>query len=876
VLSRHNASRPFSERLFSVLLRLFPRDFRRHFANEMETVFRDQYRDAQATGGPTHVRFWWDTARGLIVTAFQEHREILFQDVDYALRMMQKELGFTAVVITIIGLAIGASTAAFTAANAILIQPLPFSGGDYLIHLHQRQPAAGVEDLLFSVKEIEDYRAQNHTLDSVVEFHSMSFSLLGGREPERVDTGVVSANFFRVLGVTPLYGRTFIDDDDKASAHPVLILSYNFWRRSFASDPSVVGQTYSMNDKQHVVVGVLPPIPQFPEEVDVYMPTSACPMRSGERVMHDRSHHMMNVFATLRPGVTLAQAQNDLREIADKLRTSYPEAYPAAKGYDIALQPVHQELTSGIRPVLAVLAAAAALLLLLACSNVAGLMLSRMLSRTRELTIRTVLGASRSRIIRSFVTEGILLAAGGGVLGLLLAFWSLDVVVRFASKYTSLSSQLHISAQEVAFCVGLSIVCGVVIGLVPTLSVRQTAIFGLELVNAYNPGRVGLRARGTLVAAQLALSVILLVGAGLTLRSLVKLEHINGGFEASGVFSARIYALNNNYKTFFNDLLDRTRRLPGVQAAALSSTFPLYTRAGTDNDHSVEIRGGVVSDRTPIRVRIVTPDYFHTLGIRTISGRGFTEEDDGKTTPAFVIINEHMANHYWPNQSAVGKQFSVSPEKEWLTVVGVVGDVRQDGLDKEPVSEVYGTFAESPIDVASLLIRSSQSPKELGEEIKWTAHDLDRDAVVADLQPVMEVRQNSLAPRRTTTVFLSIFAIIALCITASGISGMMAISVGERKHEISVRLALGATPRRVIGSMMGQALALILAGLGAGFVITWLMSTSMSGVIFGVGPRDSVTFVLSSALLVAVATLASFVPLTRVAKLDPVVLLRAE
>ena len=870
-----NVRRPLSERLFGVFLRLFPGDFRRHFADEMATVFRDQHRDAQAAGGGARTRFWFETARGLLVTAFREHREILFQDVDYALRMMRKSLGFTFVVIIIVGLAIGASTAAFTAANAILIQPLPFSGGNHLIHLQQRQPAAGVENLLFSVKEIEDYRAQNRTLDSVVEFHAMPFSLLGGREPERVDTGVVSANFFRVLGVTPLYGRTFIDDDDKPSAHPVLILSYNFWRRSFAGDPSVIGQTYSMNDKKHVVVGVLPPIPQFPEEVDVYMPTSACPTRSGEDVRHDRSHHMMNVFATLRPGVTLAEAQTDLRQIADKLRTSYPEAYPAAKGYDIALQPVHEELTHGIRPVLIVLTAAAALLLLLACANVSGLMLSRMLARSRELTIRTVMGASRGRIVRSFVTEGVLLAAGGGVFGLLLAIWSLDVVVRFTSRYTSLSSQLRISPQEVGFCVVLSVVCGVVIGLVPALSVRQTPIFGSELGNTYIPRRVGLRARGILVAAQLALSVVLLVGAGLTLRSLLQLEHINGGFDAAGVFSARVYALNDNYQTFFNNLLDRTRRLPGVQAVALSSTFPLYKR-GTDNGHSIEIRGGQVSDHAPIGVRIVTPDYFRTLGIRTISGRGFTELDAGKTSPPVVIINEHMANHYFPNQSAVGKQLIVSPGKEWLTVAGVVGDVRQDGLDQGPVDEVYGSFAESPTDVMSLLIRSSQNPKELGEEVRWTVHDLDGDVVVADVQPVMQVRENSLAPHRTTAVFLSIFAIVALCITASGICGMMALSVGERKHEIGVRLALGASPGRVIRSMMGQALALILAGLGAGFAIAWLMSTSMSRVIFGVGPRDSVTFVASSALLVAVAALASFVPLTRVSRLDPVVLLRAE
>ncbi len=335
-----------SERVFRALLHLFPADFREHFAGEMRAVFHEQQGDARAAGRLAYVRFCWETGRGLVGTAFREHREILFQDMDYALRLMRKERSFTVAVITILGMAIGAMTAVFMAANAILIQPLPFSGGNHLIHLQQRRPGVGIENMPFSVKEIADYRSQNHTLDSVVEFHEMTFSLLGGREPERVDTGVVSANFFRVLGVTPLYGRTFMDEDDTPGARPVLILSYNFWQRAFGGDRNVVGQKYSMNDKEHVVVGILPPIPQFPAEVDVYMPTVACPTRSGERALHDRSWHMMNVFATLKPGVSMAEARRDVNRIAERLRTTYPQEYPSEKGYEIELQPMHEELSA--------------------------------------------------------------------------------------------------------------------------------------------------------------------------------------------------------------------------------------------------------------------------------------------------------------------------------------------------------------------------------------------------------------------------------------------------------------------------------------------------------------------------------------------------
>ena len=869
-----NVNRPLSERVFQCFLRLFPSEFREHFAGEMETVFRDQHCDAREAGALTHMRFWWETYSGLIVTAFREHRDILFQDADYALRMMRKELGFTLVVVVILGLAIGASTAAFTATNAILIQPLPFSGGNHLIHLLQQQPAVGVEDMAFSVKEIEDYRAQNHTLDAVVEFHAMTFSLLGGREPERVDTGVVSANFFQTLGVSPLYGRTFLEEDEKPSATPVLILSYNFWKRSFGGDPTVVGQKYSMNDKQHVVVGVLPLIPQFPSQVDVYMPTSACPTRSGEHALHERNWHMMEVFATLKPGVTLAQAQADMSRIAEGLQKKYPDDYPATKGYAIHLAPVHHELTHEIRPVLTVLAAATGLLLLLACSNVAGIMLSRMLARTRELTVRTILGASRTRITRSFVTEGVLLAVFGGVLGFVLAYWSLDILVNFISRFTSLGTQLQITPQVILFCLISSVACGVVVGLVPALAVRHTAIFVTEgWGNANLPGRASMRAHRILLVAQLALSVVLLVGAGLTLRTLLQLEHLDAGFTSSGVLTARIYVLNSNRPNFFDELLQRVSKLPHVESAALASTFPLYSR-DTEGSALVEIRDTQVANRSPINGRVVTPDYFRTLGIRLEAGREFTEHDDGKPEPV-VIINQHMASHYWANQNPLGKQISVSPN-EWLTVVGVVGDVRQQGLDKEPVDEVYGSLAEAPRKTMSILVRSSQPSPELAQQVAWIVHDLDPDAVITDVQPLMQVRAKSLASRRTIAAFLSIFALIALCITASGISGMMALSVGEKRHEIGVRLAMGATTTKVIGSMMRQALTLIAAGLGTGFGVAWLLSSSMSGVIFGVGPRDSVTFAVSSALLLIVAASSSFAPLTRVAKLDPVALLRAE
>jgi len=870
--------RSVSQRLFAALLRLFPEDFRDHFGGEMETVFRDQQHDARSSGRGAQALFVWQTGAGLMATALREHVQILVQDIGFAFRMMRKNPIFAAVAVGIMGLAIGVNTAAFTAVNAILVQPMPFAAGTHLVHLQQRQPAAGVEDMSFSVKEIQDNSAQSQTLDALIEYHEMPFTLLGGREPERVDTGVVSANFFRALKITPLYGRTFIDDDDKPQSQPVIILSHQFWQRTFGGDPAVVGKNYSMNDKQHLVIGVLPPLPQFPEVVDVYMPTAACPARSSAEMIGNRDQRMMSVFATVKPGVTLPQVQSELHTIAARLQASYPNSYPAGKGYDAALTPVREELTHEVKPVLLALATATALLLLLACANVAGLVLARMLARGKELAVRSALGASRARMLLSFITEGVVIAATGGLLGLLLVYWGLGVVGQFTSRFTTLSSLLRIDWQVAAFCALLSIVCGIGIGLVPAIGGRRAAFYVMQLGNTASLGLVNKRARGILVAAQLAASIVLLVGAGLMLRSLLELERVDGGFEPNRVLTARLYVQGPHFREFFDGLLEQTQHMHGVQSAALASTFPLYTR-GLGNPAQFAIRGEAPAGPQKgqsAHLRVVTPDYFRTLGIPLVSGRGFADADNDKA-PDVVVISQRMAKRHWLGQDPIGKQisFGFRPDR-WHTVIGVAGDVRQYGLDKEPSDELYRPIAQSRSFVLSLLIRASGPAADITRETGWIVHKLDQRAVITDVQPLTQVRATSLASPRITALFLGLFAIVALCITAAGISGMMALVVSERKQEIGIRLALGATAGRVMGAMMRQALTLIFAGLGSGLVIAWLMSAAMSRLVFGIAPRDILTFALSAALLAAVAVVSSFIPLTRVTKLDPIAVLRAD
>ena len=865
---------PFSHRLFRLLLRLFPADFRKDFGREMEFVFREQQRDAG--NGGNHTRFLYETGAGMVSTALRQHCEILQRDIAYALRLMRKNPGFTFVALLILGLGIGASTAAFTAANAILIQPLPFTGGNRLIELHQQQPAAGIQDLGFSVQELQDYRTQSQTIDSPVEYHEMPFTLIGGREPLRVDTGVVSANFFRALGVAPLYGRGFLDEDEKPSALPVLVLSYQFWQRAFGGDPNVVGQYFSMNDKRHLVIGVLPSLPQFPEIVDVYMPTTACPSRSSQRMIGNRDARMMSAFATLKPGVTLQQAAADIHTVAHRLQIAHPKSYPVGKGFDTTIVPVHEELSQDIRPLLIALAAATILLLILACANVSGLILSRMMGRSHELAVRTALGASRGRIVRGFITEGVVLAIAGGLIGLALSFSSVSLLQQFAAKFTTLSTQLRFGPDAVAFAAAVSLVCGLALGVVQAAAVRHSAVFDLNLGNTMSPGRVSYRARGVLVACQLALSVILLVGAGLTLRSLLLLQNMDPGFEPRGVLTARFYVLNDRSTAFFDQLLDRVRHLPAVESAGLSTGIPLETR-GWGGPMPIQIKEDTnPSHRDPAaHFRIATAEYFSTLKIPVLEGRAFTDQDTDKTERV-AVITRHMANKYWPGQSALGKQFKQEMfSGSWMKVVGVVGDVRQYGLDREFPDEVFLAQRQEPSNVLNLVTRASDLPT-LQHEITQLAHQIDADAAITDVLPMTQVKADSLASPRMTAIGLGIFAIVALCITAAGVSGMMALSVSERKHEIGIRLALGATPRDVMLAMLGQALLLIVGGLGSGLLIAWLMSTSMTKLIFGIPPRDVITFGVSALLLVLVATLSCCAPLSRVAKFDPMVALKAQ
>jgi putative ABC transport system permease protein len=811
--------------------------------------------------------------------------ETLLQDIRYGVRVLLRNPGFSAMAIITLALGIGANTAIFSVVYGVLLRPLPYQRGGQLVVLHQQASTVHVPDIPFSVHEVTDYREQNHTLDAVVEHHSMTFLLYGKDSAERVAAAVVSANFFDVLGVKALLGRTFVASDERHGADAVLVLSYKYWQAHAHADPNIVGTVYHMNNRPHTVIGVLPPLPQYPAESDVYMPTSQCPFRSDPAFIANRQARMMTVFGRLKPGVPLARAQADVSTIAKQLEKAYPDAYPKGAGYGLALTPLRDDLTRRARAIFLVLLGVAGLVLLIACANVANLFLARLLKLERELAVRAALGAGRLRLMRQLLTESLLLSTAGGTLGLLLAPAAMRLLMKFAERFTTRADEIRLDTPILLFTLLVSLGTGLLFGLAPAFSsIRRPGDALKQAGGRATASRGRERLRAGLVLAQVAVSFMLLIGAGLMIRSFIRLEDVNPGFNPDRVLTLRITPSFSDYtkpgqtKALWDNVLRRVRAIGGVESAALASNYP-FSPDGIVNgpgNTTFQIEGRPVSkgDLAPlVDTTVVSEGYFETIRQPLIDGRTFTLHDNADAK-LVAVINRTMARHRWPSEDPIGKRLKFNGD-DWITIVGIAGDAREYGLGRPVLDEVYLPLDQSP-SVDKLVVRTAFQPTSVAPLVRAAIRDIDPRLAVDQIATIDNLRHESVASPRVMAMLMGLFAILALVVSASGIAAVMALSVSQRAHELGVRMALGAQRNSIVYMVVRQGLLLAVGGTAIGIVGALALTRLLASLLFDTSPTDAFTFAAISLLFLAVAALASFIPARQVTAIDPLIALRQE
>jgi putative ABC transport system permease protein len=805
--------------------------------------------------------------------------QTILQDLRYAVRTLGRAPAYTAVAVLTLALGIGANTAIFSVIHGVLLKDLPFANGERVVRLRQPVAAGEIEDAGFSVQEVADLRAKSRSLEAVVEYHSMSFNLLRRGEPQRVQTGVVSANYFEALGVKPLFGRAFVAGEDQPGSTPVIVLSYRFWRERLGGDTSIIGKTVEMTDRLHTVIGILPPLPSFPNENDVFMPVSSCPFRMSDRWLSDREVRALTVFGVARPGVKLDGIRSDLKSAASQLHAEHPEAYVSSRGYGLNADSLLEELSGPARETLVLLLATSAFVLLIACANVANLTLVRLVHRRSELVVRAALGAGSGRLARQLLTESVVVATAGAVVGVGLAAALLRVLVPYAARFTPRAFEIGIDAPVLAFTLVVSVVIGIASGTLPLLAITRDLATGLRARGDGGQARSGRGlAERVLVIAQVAVSVVLLAAAGLSVRSMIELSRVDAGFKADQVLSFRITPARERYRgqeprvAIVSKVLASMRELPGVSSVALVGAVPLGD--GARMSHSMLIQGRTVgvNDVAPqAEMQVVSGDYFNTIGVPLMKGRTF-DEHDRIGVEEVAVISKSLARRYWPNADPLGAK--ISPDGEtWLRVIGVAGDVRDHALDQEPQDVFYVAFTQTP-GPTTVLVRSSVDPAVLAKRATTAVHAIDPDMPVDAVQTLQSIRLNSLAPRRLTASLLTLFGALALLIAATGIGGVLAFSVSQRTREIGVRLALGAQRGEVVGLVMRQGGKMVGLGLLFGTVAAVWLTRFMSGLVFGIGPRDPLTLVGVCLTLASVGVIASLGPARRATSVDPVIALR--
>lgn len=806
----------------------------------------------------------------------------LGQDVRYALRMLAKNPAFTAIAVIALALGIGANSAIFSVVDAVLLRPLPFKNPNQLVMLWENAAHLGFPRDTPSPANFLDWQKQATSFTGMAAMIERSFNLTGAGEPERLEGRRVSANLLQLLGVSPQLGRTFVPEDDKPGTH-VVLLSHSLWQRRFGSDPGAVGRALTLDGVSYTVVGVMPPLVQLPgfdnRNDQLWVPIAFPPEEAAQR-----GNHFLEVIARLKPGITLKQARAEMDTIAARLEKQYP-SYNLRRGAVVV--PLHEQVVGEIRPALLILLGAVGFVLLIACANVANLLLARAAARQKEIALRLALGASRSRLTRQFLTESLLLALLGAGLGLLLALAGIRVLRTFIPDTVAQVGTISINGTVLVFTLLVALVTGITFGLVPAI---QGSHFNLndtlkESGRDAAGGSKGNRIRGLLVIGEVAVSFVLLIGAGLLINSFVHLRNLDPGFRSDHLLTMKVNLSDVKYPdrerrvAFFDEVMRRVRELPGVQSAAVASNLPL-TYNGDSMSISVEGVADPPPDQQPdVIYRAIGSGYFATMGIPIVRGRDFTDQDNGGSKNV-VIISEKTAQQFWPGQDPIGKRLKPglsTSSSPWREVIGIVKDVRQNDFVASPKRQMYFSYGQlKNIAANALVVRTNIEPMSLAVPVRNAIWSVDKDQTVADIDTMDHIVAQAVARQRFSMLLLGLFAALALLLASIGIYGVMSYSVAQRTREIGIRIALGARRADVLQMTVKQALKLVGAGMIMGLIAAFLLTRVLASLLFGISPTDPITFIAISVVLLAVAILASYLPALRATKVDPIMALRAQ
>ena len=812
--------------------------------------------------------------------------ETLFRDIRYGLRSLLKQPGFTAIALITLALGIGANSAIFSVVNAVLLQPLPYTEADRLF-----VPWGSRSDMRnhtnVSYPDFVDWQAQTKTLEQIAAYNSSGTLLREGNgDPEPIYGAAVSADLFPLLKVTPILGRPFTRADDQPNAPPVVVLGYGLWQQRFGADPNIIGKQIKIGTTSATVLGVLPEGFRFPARATKTEFLRPLAPAIGERTQR-RNSYSLRVIARLKPGVSAAAAVSEMRTIGAQLEQQYPD-----EGFRLgaSLISLHEEFSWGSRTPLLVLLGAVSLVLLIACANVANLLLARAASRHREMAIRAALGAGRRRVVRQLLTESLLLSLVGGALGLLVAWWSVHLLLAASPLDIPRLKEIGLDRSVLAFTAIISILTGVIFGLAPALQASRADLQDALKESARNAGAGAARnrVRAALVVLEVALSLVLLVGAGLLGKSFLLLSEVRPGFEPEHVLSTDLSLAKSKYpkpeqqQAGFAEIVKRSASIPGVEAAAVIYPLPF---GGDSTSDTFLIAGRPAlrpEDKPSSNHRTISPDYFRALKIPVSRGRPFDERDTQNSTPV-IIVNETLASRFFKGTETLGQHIIIEGERgdngkpPPREIVGIVGDVRHEGLDTESGPEYYVPYTQGPEPSMSLVVRSvADNPVSLAGSVREAIKQIDKDQYVAAVQPMTKLVAESVARRRFNAMLTGLFAAVALLLAAVGIFGVLNYTVAQRTQEIGLRVCLGAQTRDVLRLVLGQGVRLILFGLTLGLAASFALTRVLASMLFGVTPTDPLTFAAVSFLLTSVALLACYLPARRATKVDPLVALRYE